>query len=482
MLSLFLSFIYFDIIIHMKTKNKLISLSFLTTLLISCTVNPSTIVNPSGKPTSLPLPSVAKTPPAFINPTPTTSSTLSSVAPTAIPSANIGIQEYATVNGKVYDDAGQPLDNIKVTIKSLEDNFSFNVESNTINGSYVFRNVPVGIRLEIKAFKSNDWTTRIQSYVSKGNISGVTQANVVDFGDDRILSSLEKTNFFFLSNAPEIVSIDPTLNKSLSYDNIKFKMTFSEAVNKKSVEDNLVLRYVRESFPPSTVLGDGTDGTVNTDGPPLINGNSQILIDKNVSRRFDWDTDRFSLTGKEVTFNLTSGISLPTSINNLVRYGVSLRGTNNAVKVTDKDGNLALESGEFFINDTRSRNIIYTLEQDRSSPYLEYIDLIKNSNNCIIRLNFSEPMIVEGFSNRDLNNIDTYKIYRDGVLITPNNVNFSSPNSKTLEIKTDRNTFNENQRIKVDVDPNLKDPAGNFFSIGVTLGEIDNIKELRFQP
>ncbi len=474
----------------MKNKKTKYSISILF-LCVSCTavntsINPSFTPTPSNNKTPVPsssiLPSNSATPTP--NPTPVINQTPSpTLTPTLAPITNSqDISKLATINGKVFDDSGATMDGIDITVESLESNSNFKVQQKTINGTYVFRDVPVGIKLKITAFKNENWTKREQTYIAKSNLQGVSFSNVVDFGDVNNIGSPDKTNFYFLTNAPEIIDVIPK-NQLLKYDQMTFKLIFSESVKKSSVEKNLYLRYVKDSFSPNTILGDGNNGTDNTDGPPLIKGLKQIIIDEFVSnRKFTWDTLDFDDYGKEVTFSFDGANGVLTDKNNQIKYGLTIRKNSREPRIVDREGNLALFDGEFFTNPSRGKNIIFNVESDLSSPYIESLVLVKNNNNCIIRINFSELMRVEGLISSDVSKLSFYKFYKNNTLIDLSNSNISINTGKSIEIISPTSTFSEGDTIKVQIDPNLKDPAGNFFSQGITLGEFDNIRETRFEP
>lgn len=470
-------------------KNNFKALLLIFPFLISCTT-PSTVKpSESAKPASSPTPTVSVTPSPSISPsaTPISSATATpspSISPSISPTGDTSdISDFATLNGKVYDEASNLLDDIKITVRSLQDSVPFSGETTTVGGTYVFRNVPVGVPVEITAYKNDKWTKRVQTFVLKSNLTGDSTSNVVDFGDQYFIGNSLKSNFYFLTDAPEVIKISPERGNILQHDDFKVTLTFSEPVKKSSIEDNLVIRYVRDDFPIDTILGDGDNNTTNTDGPPSVGGNRQVIIDKyTTGRNFAWDSIGADSYGKEVTFSLDSSTGVITSNKDRIRYGITLRGKAGTAKIEDVDGNIGLGAGEFFVDNRRSKNVIFYADTDKIQPYLQSVKLLKDSTNAIIRMNFSEPMSVEGFKNLDSIDLSFYKFYKNNNLITISNPVIGTPNNKTVELKTDLNTFQVGDTIKIEVDPNLKDPAGNFFSQGVTSGELDNIKETRYEP
>lgn len=475
--------------LYIKNMSYIKRYSILSFLVINACTQVNTIPVSSPGPTSNP--TIQPTSSSIATPVPTSSipSTTPPTSPVATPTPVLDstgntsdISELTTVNGKIYDDNGTPLNDVKVTIKSVDPAHNFSSEVNTINGSYIFRNVPVGVRLELTAFKSDSWTKRTQSYVAKSNLQGVSLSNVLDFGDSYNIGSTEKTNFYFLSDSPEVVEVIPR-NQLLKHDEMSFKLIFSESVKKESIEKNLYIRYVAAPFGSNIILGDGNNGTVNTDGPPLIKGNKQVIIDEFVlGRKFVWDTSGFDEFGKEVTFSFDGSNGVITDNKNQIRYGVTLRKNSNEPRIMDRQGNLGLVDGEFFLNPLRGKNIIFNVESDKRAPTLESLVLLKDSNNCIIRLNFSELMTVEGFPNTDFSDLSFYKFYRNGQLIDLTGSKVNLITKKAIEVLAPNNTFSLGDKIKVEVDPNMKDPAGNFISLGISLQNFDNIREVQYNP
>jgi hypothetical protein len=461
-------------------------------MLFSCTTtnNITKPTNPTPVPTVVP--TVLKTP----EPTPSPSQPVQSpsdgptgtpvpgpsVSPTASVST-IDISEKATLNGKVFDESGNPLNDIKVTVKSADENFNFQEETTTSNGSYVFRNIPVGVRLQVEVFKNEKWTKKAQPVVLKSNLSGVPDVNIVDFGDILNADDPNKKNFFFITDAPEVVSITPGRSSVIKNSGISFKLTFSEPVKKETVEKNFIMRYVATNISSTTTPGDGTLGTVNTDGPPALLRNNQVIIAKNtVPASFTWDENNVGEFGREVTFAIGQDRGIPTSPKSNVMYSISLREKASDVRLEDADGHNGLQVGEFFVDGKRTKNIVVFVQADKESPYIDSLKLLKTSSNCIIRVIFNEPMVLEYVDNPDIFDQSLYKFYKNGVPIVLANPVYRLANPNVMEILAPTNTFQTSDLIKVEIDQNMRDPVGNFFSLGVTNGDRDNIREERFKP
>lgn len=477
--------------IYNSKLNKLGIFLYLSSLFLYSCTSTTTITNPSPSVSISPSSTISNQSPSPINSSTSTPSPQNSTVPTNLPSVSpsnaqetkptTDISSFVSINGKVYDDTGNLLNDILITVKSLDTNNNFFAEAKTLGGSYVFRNVPVGVRLEITAYKSDKWTTRKQTYVAKSNLQGSPDQNVIDFGDFYSVTDLSKQNFYFLSDAPEVSSVTPDRSTSIKHNGMIFKLKFSEPVIKSTVEKNFAVRSLKESAPINAVIGDGTDGTFNTDGLSFSSEPTQVVLDKSSGFSYVWDTVGQITTGKEVTISLPQGVGVLTSNVKGALYGITLRDRSSGVKLTDADNNAALDAGEFLYNTVgvRAKNHVFLVEADREAPYLQELKLNKTSSKSIISLVFSEPMVVDGYPNSEWRDLSFYKFYKSASLIEldpdETEVRVSSPN--ILEISTTQDIFRSGDKIKAEIDLNLKDPVGNFFSQGITLSERDNIKE-----
>lgn len=158
------------------------------------------------------------------------------------------IKERATFNGKIYDPKGNTVEGAKVTARSVDANISWDEEQISTNGTYVFRNAPVGARVMIAATKEG-WTTRSRTEVLKSNLQGDPTANVFDFGGINPQSSQ-----YAIQDEPEIISVNingkrvsaPGNNDNPGLRNVSnnqpgIEFIFSEPVNKENFESSLRL-------------------------------------------------------------------------------------------------------------------------------------------------------------------------------------------------------------------------------------------------
>jgi len=211
------------------TSTAALAMTASISLLAGCpgpTTTPTPSDNGSASPTVSATPSAAATvaPTAAPVATPTaannTGTPLPNPSATATPAAATGssnpvgqtggtsdIKERATFNGKVYDPNGITVDGANVNAKSVDANVSWVGESQvSTNGAYVFRNAPVGARVEITVTKDG-WTTRVRTEVLKSNLQGDPTANVFDFGGLGATGNDQTSSYYAIQDEPEITEL-----------------------------------------------------------------------------------------------------------------------------------------------------------------------------------------------------------------------------------------------------------------------------------
>ncbi|MFN8670914.1 MAG: hypothetical protein U0457_02380 [Candidatus Sericytochromatia bacterium] len=217
-------------------------------------VNPYTGINPNIN--LIPINPTAS--PSNSNPT---ASATPSATPSPVSSSLTGntsdIKDLATFNGKIYDMNGFPLDNVTVTARAIDANMKWEGEPQlTQNGAYVFRNAPVGARIQITA-KRTGWSERKRTEVLKSNLNGNPDLNIFDFGKGS--SNTDSSNIYYLQDEPEITGLKindniinyfPTQDKrnntavenfsaglrSVSAKDVNIDMNFSEPIMKDDFE------------------------------------------------------------------------------------------------------------------------------------------------------------------------------------------------------------------------------------------------------
>lgn len=133
-----------------------------------------------------------------------------SIDPSASPSTLVSagpttdISSLVTLNGTIYDNNGIPLDGVKVSAVSLEPNISWAVEDTTVGGVYLFRNAPVGARIEIIASKGNSIRKRVEAL--KSNLNGNPSLNKIDFTNEYALGTTKLEGSVYDGDAKLITS------------------------------------------------------------------------------------------------------------------------------------------------------------------------------------------------------------------------------------------------------------------------------------
>jgi hypothetical protein len=109
-------------------------------------------------------------------------STLASSGTNEVEGTTTSIRENATFNGGVYDNNGLPVNGVKVTAQSIDPAISWKGEDQiTSNGSYIFRNAPVGVRILVSVTVNG--VTKSQTQVLKSNLTGDINQNRFDFNN-----------------------------------------------------------------------------------------------------------------------------------------------------------------------------------------------------------------------------------------------------------------------------------------------------------
>jgi len=350
---------------------------------------PSTATSPSATaPSSAAPSSAAPSSAAPSSAAPSSAAPASSTQPTATTGGTSDIKELATFNGKVYDTSGVPVEGATVTAKSVDPAVAWTGEAQqTQSGAFVFRNAPVGARLEITA-KKDGWTTRTRTEVLKSNINGDPKANVFEFGNGPV--GTDPNNLYSIQDEPEVTSLkingkmatdsdtgstaNPNPRKpetvpganltGISSDSLTVEMTFSEPVRRDDVEN-----YFR-----------------TTSTAAFNNRNSNFTIDRNLSSvSFTWAADDSSVTVKTA-----KGI-LANKTGDEARYLVDF--TQSFRDKTDKPS----KSGRAFrfspskINDYT----VFSVKNQDQDPYFTNIQAIDGgSSNDLLKIQFSKPMDV----------------------------------------------------------------------------------------
>lgn len=153
--------------------------------------------------------------------------------------SDISVVEKTTLNGKIFNNSHQPVDGATVTVRSLNSSVPFEATATTAGGSFAFNNAPSGVSVEI-VVQVPGAAPRRRVEVLKSNKTGDPNANRYDFGTDGSTTFGSDANS--ISDLPEVVSFFPGRNASGIDPHTNFKLTFSEPMDKASVEAALIVR------------------------------------------------------------------------------------------------------------------------------------------------------------------------------------------------------------------------------------------------
>ena len=318
---------------------------------------------------------------------PTTTPTSSPTASVATPQEDISVVEKTTFNGKVFDDTNAPLDGVKVSAKSLNGNVNYTAETVSAGGTYAFNNAPAGVQIEITAEKEG-YTTRRRVEVLKSNKDGDPNANRYDFGTDGSSNSFG-VDYQALSDKPEVVAVSPGRNGAGFDAATPFQITFSEPMDRRTVEDNFEVRaYTSERM------------SADTSGSLTLTGSNSLSA---VSGTRVWDKSAFLISWNnddtEVTFSFRSDKKLPTDKDSdkTPDYQVDFERQDKNLKdksgITRSSDYFKLTQGDF------ERSYKFSINTDEIDPALLSITANTAENSGVgttgdsIRVRFTEPMI-----------------------------------------------------------------------------------------
>ena len=328
---------------------------------------------------------------------PVASGSAASVAPTTAPvttdittqqGTTPDINSKATLDGRVTDETGSLLDGVTIVAEAVGITGTTNAwkqSTTTVKGSYVFRDVPVGVVLKVAATKTG-FTSREQSIVLKSNLQGNADQNKLDF------DTTAGSGNYFLQDAPEITkfvvngveatdagsyaagsSIDgATANVTgLKNDQLKMELTFSEPVQQSEVKN---FEIKSQSF-----------ATLNDTAAPTIDGNTDGVT-------YDWNSDN-----TQVVITLPKPL-LVNSSGDEALYDFSY-GSNTLFK--DASGKSALKAQYIrFNSNTANNHVLFSLQNDSDSPNLVSVSA-KDGSTDILELTFSEKLSVQGRSSQE---------------------------------------------------------------------------------
>jgi hypothetical protein len=296
---------------------------------------------------------------------------------------DMSTMEETTLNGKIYDDHQTPMEDVTVTIKSLNSAVNFIAETRTVSGTYLFNAVPSGVQMEIVASKAG-YTTRRRVEVPKSNKDGDPNANKYDFGV--MSASSNSTANLALSDSPEVIRISPERNSSDISAASKLILTFNEPVDRQSVENSLSI-YPAGNF---KLQNDGSSSPF-TFYEPIENNMGTLIF------HYDDFDARWNNNDTEVELTLRNGLTWPTNADNeqTPSYQISFkRSANTGIK--DKNGNTR-GYNYFRLNDGQFENEVkFSVSEDLIEPKVVQVSAETSerggSNGDLLKVRFDERM------------------------------------------------------------------------------------------
>lgn len=327
-----------------------------------------------------------------------TSVPISSIANTPIPNQEqiyykpqtpvvIDTIEKTILNGKVYDISGNTVDDALITATSLDSSINWKEAQKTIGGSYVFKNAPVGVKIELRVTKSG-WSTRTRTEILKPNVNGDPALNVFEFGNG--FYATDEKNIYAIQDEPEIIfmgingkqatnsdadskiNINPRIPDSILTPNLTnvnpdflaVELKFSEPIMKEDVEN-----YFR---------------ILSTNN--FNNKKSAFTIDKNSpSISFNWAKDNTAVTilnSKQVLSNYSGN-----EAKYLIDFIKPFKDKNGKQSITGK----AFRFSENKVNDFH----VFSVKNQDEIPNIVSIKAIDGiSSNDTIKIQFSSIMDV----------------------------------------------------------------------------------------
>ncbi len=322
---------------------------------------------------------------------------------------------WDNLRGKVFSDQHQLLDNVKIEIRHMKSFLPFFDETHTKTGNYEFPCNPSGIVLEIKATKPG-YTTRIRYEVLTGNNHGSPNSNRHDFGtDDDPLTENFSQNYNGLSDKPEVTLALPSRYQKLLSPNTAFVLTFSEPMDRQSVEDTFAIRAFA---PRKLTVGTSQINAMFTapDPVPYIYSPprppSPVLL-PNYSNLNQYqtgtpifDSSAFDISWNaddtQATFAFKPGKALPTDKDpaKLPIYTLAFDSFGNHQRdIKDKSG-VARREKHFKLTDGDFEEALaFEVQADTTPPRLEQVAQIELPMRALaFSLTFSEPMLLKTHS------------------------------------------------------------------------------------
>ncbi len=315
----------------------------------SPTVNPSSNPSPSAtavSPQPTPQPSSQPTQTPSLQPTP---------APTTSPK-DVSVAESTTLNGRVYDDSGQPLD-VSLSLRS-QSGTAFSAKTQTLGGSYVFNAVPAGVLLELSA-EAPGYSRVSQMIVLKSNRDGQPTSNQINFGGSGEFQT------YFLTRGPRVISLTPLVETRFAAGTTPtFALRFDKAVDRSSVEAALSVTAA-ESIPLTGLT---------------LNVGDTIVAPRNL--RWTWNSASTEVSVRLPLLPARKGLSTRYQL----QFKAPIRSAEGAQTPFQAVDGTAL--GPLWINQRASNHQTLIIDADETALRIKEFDWL----NQRLRLVFNKPM------------------------------------------------------------------------------------------
>lgn len=305
----------------------------------SPSVTPSPTVIPSAQPTVSPIPTPSATPTPELTPTPTPD-------PTPTPTPTPTPLSVGTAQVRVYNDNSELMETALVSVKSLTSGVTYEAKADKQGSTYNFKDLPFNANLELR-ITAPGYSVRTQLI----SVSALSPSLQLEFKGNNAITS-----------KPEVLSVTPP--GSLTGHKQPLEITFSEGMNRESVEHSLALQL--DSSNPSTFpVGTQAPGSLSVRGTE----NDSVLD----IRHFE-----VSWNGDDI-LRLTPRYGWPNTSNNRYRLILSYRRNGDPLGGGIKD-----QDGIFARNTEMSTSSSGGERQDgpfrMGNQYLAYWPLTINTN------------------------------------------------------------------------------------------------------
>ena len=325
-----------------------------------------------------------------------------------------GSIEKNIIFGKIYSDSQRLLAGTKVLVRLINSRFQFSEETISTDGIFHLVDIPVGYQVEIIASKTG-YTTRRRLEIVKSPGKSDPNANRYDFGADVATASGFSAPYNGLSDKPEVTLAIPSRNQKQASPNTAFVLTFSEPMDRQSLENSFAIR----SFVPSKLSvdvhseGNTFKGTVpiQREYQPESFKTGETLPNYSNLAQYPsgtpiFDSSAFNISWNaddtQATFAFKPGKALPTDKEpaRLPIFTLAFDAfANHERSIRDKSG-VARSEKHFKLTDGDFEEALaFEVQADTAPPRLEkLVQLDLPMRALAFALNFSEPMLLKTHS------------------------------------------------------------------------------------